>query len=168
MGKIISACNTAVFSSSWVARFADTVIDMQGHVDPVTILGSAVGSLCLWLGHRLFLSLRPHQNAMESVMKGTSALTVNRPLWGLSSCSLLERVTELWNRHWALEGENVTADYTVDACAPRSSPGWARHTVWGTFLLLLPENLLINSVDGKRNSSGGTTFSNWHMCSKVN
>ena len=30
------------------------------------------------------------------------------------------------------------------------------------------DNLLINSVDGKRNSSDGTSFSNWHMCSKFN
>lgn len=109
---------------------------------------------------------------MESVMKGTSALTVNHPLWGLLSYSLLKRVTELWNRHWALEDENITTYYTMDGCAPRTSPEWVRHTVWGTFLFLLPENccdnLLINSVDSKRNSSDGTAFSNWQMCSKFN
>lgn len=80
--------------------------------------------------------------------------------------------TELWNRHWALEDENITSYYAMDGCAPRTSPGWVRHAVWGTFLFLLPENccdnLLINSVDGKRNSSDGTAFSNWHMCSKFN
>lgn len=38
--------------------------------------------------------------------------------------------------------------------------------------ILLPENccdnLLINSMDGERNSVDGAAFSNWYKCSKFN